>query len=300
MSQMDVDMNQNTPTAEATQAPQQARWWDALVVLILFCLSQIVGGVVCGVIAPLIGMELPTAIMRESVDPETVEQVRFLQSRMVAISYMIAMVVGLTMIFTYGRTRGWRAAIRFKYPGWAMPFRLLCGYLLLWCISIALEPLAKMLPGEQNAFGGGGWLLISAVLLAPVFEEIVFRGYIAGLLKAACGGVAAWLLSSLMFGVVHGSPSVALTATASGLVLGFYYLRYRSLEMVILLHAMNNLTACFLMTMDLESVTLHDVLGEGALYWGVYGFCCLVALASLTRMVVVVSRIKRDNIEQKK
>jgi len=156
--------------------------------------------------------------------------------------------------------------------------------------------LAEMLPGDQAAMGGGGWLLVSAVLLAPLFEEVVFRGYVAGLLKSAYGGLVAWLLSSLLFGVVHGSASVALTATASGLVLGFYYLRYRSLVLVILLHAMNNLTACFLLTVDLESLTLRDVLGDGILYWSVYGACSVVALASLVRMVVVVSRIKRENI----
>ena len=137
---------------------------------------------------------------------------------------------------------------------------------------------------------------MSAVLLAPLFEEVVFRGYVAGLLKSAYGGLVAWLLSSLLFGVVHGSASVALTATASGLVLGFYYLRYRSLVLVILLHAMNNLTACFLLTVDLEPLTLRDVLGDGILYWSVYGACSVVALASLVRMVVVVSRIKRENI----
>lgn len=296
MSQTDIEMCQMDGNEQGAVVRTQARWWDALVVMILFCLSQVVGGVVCGFVAPLIGMELPNEIMRESVDSEVVEWVRFLQSRMVAVSYFVAMVVCFVMLVAYGRWRGWKASIRFKYPGWAMPFRLLCGYLLLWCVSIALEPLAEMLPGGQDAMGGGGWLLVSAVLLAPLFEEVVFRGYVAGLLKSAYGGLVAWLLSSLLFGVVHGSASVALTATASGLVLGFYYLRYRSLVLVILLHAMNNLTACFLLTVDLESLTLRDVLGDGILYWSVYGACSVVALASLVRMVVVVSRIKRENI----
>lgn len=296
MSQTEVEMCQMDGNEEGAVLRSQARWWDAFVVLILFCFSQIVGGFVCGFVAPLIGMELPNEIMRESVDPEVVEWMRFLQSRMVAVSYFVAMIVCLAMLFVYGRWRGWRVSIRFKYPGWAMPFRLLCGYLLMWCVSLVLEPLAEMLPGDQSTIGGGGWLLVSAVLLAPLFEEIVFRGYVVGLLKSACGGMVAWLLSSLLFGVVHGSASVALTATASGLVLGFYYMRYRSLVLVILLHAMNNLTACFLLTMDLESVTLHDVLGEGVLYWSVYGLCAAVVLLSVVRMIVVVSRIKRENI----
>ena len=51
-------------------------------------------------------MELPNEVMRESVDPEVVEQVRFLQSRMVAVSYLVAMIVGLLLVRFYSQWRG--------------------------------------------------------------------------------------------------------------------------------------------------------------------------------------------------
>ena len=280
----------------------KVRWFDAFVILILFNVAQIVGGALCGVLATLIDMELPNEIMRESVDSEVAEYARFLQSRMVAVSYFIAMLVALVLVPIYSRWRGLNRtfSLSFKSVGWASPFRLLCGYLLMWCVTIALEPLSSLLPGDQSSLGGGGWLLVSAVLLAPLFEEVIFRGYIAGLLRSAYGGMVAWLLSSLLFGVVHLIPSVILTATVSGLVLGFYYLRYRSLMMVIILHAMNNLTACFLQTIDLGDTTLHDVLGDSALYWSIYGVCVFISLAAFCRMAVVVKGIKSDNIEPKK
>lgn len=291
---------ENTPFLEEILPQKRAGWYDALVILLLFNLAQVVGGALCGFLAPKIGMELPTEIMRESVDSEVVEYVRFLQSRMVAVSLFLGMIIGLPLVAWYTRLRGVKPSISFRRPGWATSFRLLCGYLLLWCITIAAEPLSEMLPGDQSMLGGGGWLLVSAVLLAPIFEEVVFRGYIAGLLKSAYGGLVAWLLSSLIFGVVHFYPSVILTATLSGLVLGFFYLRYRSLVMVILLHAMNNITACFLLTVDLNEVTLRDLVGEGTLYWCIYVGCVIISLLSLSRMAVVVSRIKRENIASKK
>ena len=300
-----MNMSENNTNIQVeTQTPQrpQAKWFDAFVVLILFGVSQVVGGGLFGFLAPLIGVELPNEIMMESVDSEVVEHVRFLQSRMVAISYFISMVVAFVLVPAYARWRGWRSTISlsFRSAGWTTSFRLLCGYILMWCITIALEPLTSLLPGDQSALGGGGWLLVSAVLLAPLFEEVIFRGYIAGLLKTAYGGMVAWLLSSLIFGVVHVIPSVMLTATMSGLVLGFFYLRHRSLRLVIVLHAMNNLTACFLQTIDLGDTTLHEVLGDSVLYWSIYGVCAFISLTAFCRMAVVVSRIKSDNIAPKK
>jgi membrane protease YdiL (CAAX protease family) len=113
------------------------------------------------------------------------------------------------------------------------------------------------------------------------------------------GGLAAWFASSLIFGLVHLIPSVVLSATFSGLVLGYYYLRYRSLMMVIILHAMNNITACFLRSIDLGETTIRELLGGGALYWSVFVFCVVVAVVSLIRMGKAVNGIKSDNYQLK-
>ena len=189
--------------------------------------------------------------------------------------------------------------LSFRSTSWSTSFRLLCGYLLMWCISIAIEPLVELLPGDQSSLGGGGWLLVSAVMLAPMFEEIIFRGYTAGILRRLYGGMAAWFASSLIFGLVHLIPSVVLSATFSGLVLGYFYLRYRSLVMVIILHAMNNVTACFLRSIDLGDTTFRELLGGGVIYWSVFVFCAVVSVVSLIRMGRTINGIKSDNYQLK-
>ena len=141
-----------------------------------------------------------------------------------------------------------------------------------------------MLPGDQSMLGGGGWLLISAIFLAPFFEEVIFRGYIAGILRKACGVTVAWIFSSLLFGIAHGTPSVIVSATVSGLVLGFYYMRYRSLSLVIMLHAMNNATACFLHTLGLSDTTIREMLGGGEIYWAIYALCVSISIIAFARM----------------
>lgn len=279
---------------------KNASWYDAVVIMLLAMLSQAVGGVLAAYVGGAIGWEQASEVLRESVDSEVVEYVLFLQSRYLTLSLLFATIIGFVVMAVYARIKGWRKPLVFRAPGWASPIRLLCGYVLMWAVSIAIEPVAEMLPGSQDLLGGGGWLLVSAVLIAPLFEEVIFRGYIAGSLRSAYGGVVAWLLSSLLFGLMHMQPSVILTATCGGLVLGYFYLRYRSLVIVIMLHAMNNLTACFLKTIELDDVPMRVVLGGGDLYWAVFGVSVTISVVMLWRMTVQMWRLKSDNNQAKK
>lgn len=282
-------------TAEVGRLKAQVAWYDVVVILLFFFLSQ----AFAGIISTALGVRLPGEAYTTSFDADVLELAASMQARFVAISYAISMVLCFVMLWVYRQIRGWRSLLSFRAPGWASPFRLLCGYLLMWCVSIAVEPLAALLPGDQSQLGGGGWLLVSAVLLAPVFEEIIFRGYTAGIVRRLYGGLAAWIVSALIFGLVHIIPSVVVTAIFSGLVLSFFYLRYRSLVMVITLHAMNNITACFLQSIDLGETTFRELSGGGAAYWIVYGVCVTVSVASFVRMGRVVSGIKSDNYQPK-
>lgn len=289
-----VDNDKTVVTTNANAAPRVG-WVDIVVVLLFFVVSQALGGIICSAL----GVRLPGEAYTTSFDADVLEAAESMQARFVAISYAISMVLCFAMLWIYGRLRGWRYMLSFRAPGWASPFRLLCGYILMWCISIAVEPVASLLPGDQSGLGGGGWLLVSAVFLAPVFEEIIFRGYTAGILRRLYGGLVAWIVSAVIFGLVHMIPSVIMTATFSGLVLSYFYLRYRSLVMVITLHAMNNITACFLHSVDLGDVTLRELLGGGAAYWSVYIFCAVVSLVMLVRMGRVVNGIKSDKSQLK-
>lgn len=280
---------------ETKCATKSVAWYDIVVILLFFMLSQALGGFV----AAFLGVRLPGEAYTTSFDADVLEEAASMQARFVAITYAISMVICFALLWIYRLLRGWKGVLSLRTTGWLASFRLLCGYLLMWCVSIAVEPLAELLPGDQSSLGGGGWLLVSAVMLAPVFEEVIFRGYTAGILRRLYGGLAAWFASSLIFGLVHLIPSVVLSATFSGLVLGYYYLRYRSLMMVIILHAMNNITACFLRSIDLGETTIRELLGGGALYWSVFAFCVVVAVVSLIRMGKAVNGIKSDNYQLK-
>ena len=67
-------------------------------------------------------------------------------------------------------------------------------------------------------------MIVMAVIMAPIFEEIVFRGIIQkGLINKGTKPGVAIAISSIVFGLVHGNPWIILFV---GIVLFavFYYL----------------------------------------------------------------------------
>lgn len=90
-------------------------------------------------------------------------------------------------------------------------------------------------------------MVITAVIMAPIFEEIVFRGIIQkGMIN---NGVKPWkaiLLASILFGLIHGNPWQFVGATLLGCVLGLVYYKTKSLFLPMLLHGFNNLCSAVL------------------------------------------------------
>ena len=84
---------------------------------------------------------------------------------------------------------------------------------------------------------------ISAGILAPLVEELVFRGFLQNLWIARHGTWRGLLLASLAFGIVHRTQ--APFAFVMGIVLGLVYIKYRSLVLCMLLHGLYNLTSRF-------------------------------------------------------
>lgn len=81
---------------------------------------------------------------------------------------------------------------------------------------------------------------VLAVLIAPLTEEVLFRGIILRGLLSRWRPWAAILISALLFVLMHFNPAQAPVAFALGLALGWVYVRTRSLGLCMLGHALNN------------------------------------------------------------
>jgi uncharacterized protein len=120
-------------------------------------------------------------------------------------------------------------------------------------------------------------IFVSVVILAPIFEELIFRGLI--LQSYLNHGVLPWraiLYSAFWFGFIHGNPWQFVGAFLLGLVLSYAYYRYQNIVLVMLLHAFNNGVALYLQTHEISNLNqwLHLplwaglVLGAVLLYFG--------------------------------
>lgn len=92
--------------------------------------------------------------------------------------------------------------------------------------------------------------LIVIIVLAPITEELLFRGYLHNWLKKFLGRNAALIFSSLAFSLFHfsfgqGLSNIPILSSIFilGLFLGFIYERQNSLSAPILLHSLFNLTS---------------------------------------------------------
>jgi membrane protease YdiL (CAAX protease family) len=89
-----------------------------------------------------------------------------------------------------------------------------------------------------------------AAIVAPVCEEIFFRGFFFGASREKRGAVLAAVASSLAFAVVHFSLSAAAPIFLLGLVLCAIYQRTGSLYAGIFLHSLFNGVSLVLTTYD--------------------------------------------------
>jgi membrane protease YdiL (CAAX protease family) len=85
-----------------------------------------------------------------------------------------------------------------------------------------------------------GIFFFTASIAAPIFEEIVFRGFLLSALTKHLPVTGAIGVSSLIFSIAHLSLSEILPLTALGAVLGLVYTRSRNLLASMVLHSIWN------------------------------------------------------------
>ena len=118
---------------------------------------------------------------------------------------------------------------------------------------------------SRNVFG-----IISITIMAPLVEELLFRGAIQGcMLRKGIKPLHAILIASAIFGIVHMNPIQIPFAFAIGLIFGWLYYRTGSVIPGIVGHFINNSIACIQMAVSTKeelNTTTIEWLGEGPTY----------------------------------
>ena len=185
----------------------------------------------------------------------------------------------------------------FLYTRWSLvsphylrtrPWAVLC-----WSVLAALGAiipsvwLQEQLPTLPNVMEEsfsmilkGRWGYVVVGLLAPVAEEIVFRGAILRTLLQKFGPWKAIWISAVLFALVHGNPAQMPHALLVGLLLGWMYWRTGSILPGIAYHWVNNSVAYLLYNiLPNPDATLVELAGGNStkvLLWLLCSLCILV------------------------
>ncbi len=91
-----------------------------------------------------------------------------------------------------------------------------------------------------------------AIFVAPITEEIFFRGFVYNILKKWSGAAPAAIASSFLFGIVHTSLPQLIPLTIFALIQCWAYEKARSLWLPIVLHMLFNATSCLVILFLLD------------------------------------------------
>ncbi len=121
-------------------------------------------------------------------------------------------------------------------------------------------------------------MLVKSALIAPVCEELFFRGYLYAVLKEA-GLRGAGVFVTLFFALVHGVDAMFLPRVAMGWLLLCLMLCTESLLAPVVVHAAYNLT-----------ILLLSFLGLGGWFSGIGFVSCLIRLLGCAAFVFALKQ----------
>lgn len=146
---------------------------------------------------------------------------RFVLSRPELSIGSMVLLYGLILFFLYvslsvlrgspfWRTLGWRAITRRDGAKPANPWLFFlggCGLSILVFIATAKVQPKEDLPIEEvfHFRSTAMWFMVMAVLVAPLVEETVFRGYLYPLLAKTFGVATGVIVTGVLFGLMHGA-----------------------------------------------------------------------------------------------
>ena len=86
-------------------------------------------------------------------------------------------------------------------------------------------------------------IFLLAVILGPICEEIIFRGYLFKILKIRLNNFYAIILNSIFFGIIHFELSAIIPALILGISLSLIRLKTNNLIPSTIIHSLHNLLA---------------------------------------------------------
>jgi membrane protease YdiL (CAAX protease family) len=167
----------------------------------------------------------------------------------VAWSLLLSCIATIGLLWLIAKWRGFNPRVAgFMNP--VKPLVLIASLLFGVGYSLAFNSFSH-LPASLPLFEGAGssamyeaqMILYGSLLMAlvgstlvPIAEELAYRGYALNELRRGVGLVISFILTSFIFGILHGTVLWALMAGVLGMIFAWISLRTRSVYPAILAH----------------------------------------------------------------
>ncbi|NCU30312.1 CPBP family intramembrane metalloprotease [Candidatus Saccharibacteria bacterium] len=144
---------------------------------------------------------------------------------------------------------GLKRPIRFQMLLWALFYQgLFIGItiLVVLVLSVIQIPNLDLAQEQELSFNELSYwyeyvaAFVLLVVLAPVFEELIFRGYLYGRLRKYNGVIISMVLTSVFFGVVHGQANVAIVVGLLSVLMCLLREKFDSVYPTIMMHVFQN------------------------------------------------------------
>lgn len=118
---------------------------------------------------------------------------------------------------------------------------LIASYVIILVHNIVLTTLGVQTQGDEisnllELLDSPVWFFLVGAVLAPLVEEIFFRGFLFQGLRAKYGWVSGMLISSAIFAIAHLDPASLIPTFILGSLLAYLYHRSNSVWPGVILH----------------------------------------------------------------
>ena len=117
---------------------------------------------------------------------------------------------------------------------------------------LKLADISPAFRSTSGMFTEGGFVrsLIASGLVAPVMEELLYRGLIYKRLRESLDSIVSAVLSAIIFGAAHGNLVQFVYAFFAGLMMAYLYEKYKNLFAPVLFHFCANALSLTIMWND--------------------------------------------------
>ena len=189
----------------------------------------------------------------------------------------------IILVYLLFNLRGTGASVKLSLKS-AFKFNHLKEIVFVVIANLFVTVLLSVMPFSMNILGSDillnnyvvvGSDIVLTIILAPIVEELVFRGVLLRWLGSRFNIYIAIIVTSLIFGVLHDTGGI-FSAIIFGVCMSVLYVKTNNIFVPILAHMFNNIIAEFLAYGYFDSLLNNDF---------IFGIMCIIGVIFIIILV---------------